>query len=99
MNQTENKNEEEEFLYFSRLDFPAFSDLSFSDQLHRVSVARSERLSYKASEEAKKKKPRKKKETTGKKNSSSSSKISKASKALSNLSEEQIKKLKSQLGV
>lgn len=86
-------------LYLSRLPFPAFSDLDQAEQLHRVSIARSERLTYKRIE----KKPRKKAAAKSKANSkfsrSRSTKINNASKALANLSPEQIEKLKSQLNL
>lgn len=76
----------------SRIPLPRFSDLSYADQLYQISLARSERESYKANEETKKKSTKKKSGSTKKSSGAKkqTAKVNQASKLLAGMSQEQI---------
>lgn len=80
-------------LIMDRIPCSYFSELSDEDQVYRISIARSERDSYKESEAQKKKSATKKSSGSSKKRASSSDK---AAAMLKKLSSEQLAKLKSQ---
>lgn len=84
-----NPDSHSESLIMNRIPCSYFSELSEEDQVYRISIARSERDSYKEAEAVKKK-------AATKKSSGRASSSDKVAAMLKKLSPEQLAKLKSQ---